>query len=134
MTIVTALGGRIRRARESLGWQQAELADRAGVSRSLVSKLEAGSQSRPSSVHLQRIADALGVSITDLTGPPAELPSSLEERLRQVRPDDQQWIDRVLAAVLALPPDERDAAAQMLESLVRFRQHGTGSLDGESGN
>lgn len=112
---------RVRRLRESRQWNQKELAERADVSRSLLSKLESGAQTEPSAVHLQRIATALGVPLSDLTDPPPAVPPSLEERLRQLRPDDQEWLDRVLASVLALPPDERAAAASMLEQMISFR-------------
>lgn len=73
-------GRRIKMAREVRGWNQTELATRAGVARSYISKLESNVYPSPSAAHLQRIADALGVSITDLTGPPAGMTGGLSEQ------------------------------------------------------
>jgi transcriptional regulator with XRE-family HTH domain len=57
---VTPLVLRIRELRERQGWSQAELARRAGVAQSMVSRLERG---RLESVHLptlEKLARALG--------------------------------------------------------------------------
>lgn len=56
---------RIRELRTDQGIDQKTLAERAGVSRSLVSRLERGMH-EPSASNLKAIADALGVSIDDL--------------------------------------------------------------------
>lgn len=57
----------IRSLRESRGWTQGELADKAGVTRQLVSALEAG-RHIPNVVAAIGIAGALGISVEQLFG------------------------------------------------------------------
>src|SRR5262245_62784274 len=61
---------RLRGVRETNGLTQAELAERAGVSRQLVSAVEAG-RNTPSVEGALRIARALGTSVEELFGDPA---------------------------------------------------------------
>jgi transcriptional regulator with XRE-family HTH domain len=56
-------GDRIRRQRESLGWSQHDLARRAGVERSYITRLENGERFRISLEISVKIADALGVTV-----------------------------------------------------------------------
>jgi len=57
-------GDRIREAREYANLTQEKLADRAGLGRSTLQRIEAGSGIKY--VHLIRIARALGVPVADL--------------------------------------------------------------------
>ena len=57
------LGARFRAIRHRLGWRQADLARRAGVSQSLVSLLERGHVDRLSVVNIRRIALALDADV-----------------------------------------------------------------------
>lgn len=57
---VAPLGERIHRRRVELGWSQAELAKRAGVSQGTIAQLETAAITRTK--HLVEIAHALGVS------------------------------------------------------------------------
>jgi transcriptional regulator with XRE-family HTH domain len=59
------VGQQIRRLREGKGWNQAELAVYAGIGPSGVSQIETGKRN-PSAATLQKIAEALGVEISDL--------------------------------------------------------------------
>jgi transcriptional regulator with XRE-family HTH domain len=59
------LGDCIRREREGHGWSLSELAERAGVSRAMIHKLEHGGAS-PTAALLSRLADALGVAMSEL--------------------------------------------------------------------
>jgi y4mF family transcriptional regulator len=55
------VGNRVRTARESLGWTQADLARRAGVSQNTVGSIENGKhQAQPQKLRL--VLDALGLS------------------------------------------------------------------------
>lgn len=63
-------GARVRAMREALGLSQDALAVRAGVSRPVISRVEAGSQDVPVGT-LRLLARALGVSWDDLLGPAA---------------------------------------------------------------
>ena len=62
------LGEIVQQLRESRGLTQAQLAERAQLSVSFVSILEGGrSGNNPSLAIIQRLARALGVSVTKLT-------------------------------------------------------------------
>lgn len=60
-----AIGQRIRQARIALGWQQAELAYRAGLNSSYVSHIETG-QTKLALPTIVKIANALAVSVDEL--------------------------------------------------------------------
>lgn len=62
----TTVGGRIRESRKSVGLTQSELAEACHVTREHIARIEVGT-GNPSIVLLVRIADALNVSLTDLT-------------------------------------------------------------------
>lgn len=59
------MGQRLKRLREAQGLSQYAMADKAGISRQYVRKLEAG-LSDPTLGMLQRLAKALGVGVTKL--------------------------------------------------------------------
>jgi transcriptional regulator with XRE-family HTH domain len=61
-----AIGRRVKRAREEMGWSARTLARYAGVSHSYVSHLEQGMYVRPSVEQLRKIALGLGVSLGSL--------------------------------------------------------------------
>ncbi len=66
------VGAQIRKFREWMGWDQEELAYRAGLSGSGVGKLER-EQYSPTMKTLERIAAALGISVIWLlTGEPGD--------------------------------------------------------------
>ena len=58
-------GGRLRRVRESRGFSQEELAEKAEVSRSVVSVAELG-RSLPQPRNRRKLSEALGVDLGDL--------------------------------------------------------------------
>jgi transcriptional regulator with XRE-family HTH domain len=63
-----SLGGSLRHHRAVLGLTQNALARRAGVSQAYLSQVEAGRRVRVSASILLQLADALGVTVTDLMG------------------------------------------------------------------
>ncbi len=65
------MDARIRSARRRAGWSQQELADRSGLSRSLVAAVEAGRQ-QPSVAAALALGRTLGCSVEELFGPEAE--------------------------------------------------------------
>lgn len=100
------LGQRLRKFRDDRGWTQAELAERAGVSKPYVSELESGAGRRPSGQILLKLADALGVTVADILG-------------RQVVPSGDPHVPaslREFAELRGLPESD----IQMLAS-IRFR-------------
>jgi transcriptional regulator with XRE-family HTH domain len=56
----------IKHQRELKNWSQQELAKQSGVSQSMISHIERGDKPNPGVVTVQKIADALDVSIMDL--------------------------------------------------------------------
>lgn len=60
-----ALASHVRKARLKTGLTQRDLGERAGMDQAVISKLERGFH-RPRIDTLRRIADALGLSLTDL--------------------------------------------------------------------
>ncbi len=56
----------LRTLREEKGWTQEELAEKASVERSYLTKLETGDKVNPSLAVLKRLAKALRVPVTEL--------------------------------------------------------------------
>jgi transcriptional regulator with XRE-family HTH domain len=61
------MGATVRRIRQAKGLSQAQLAERAGLSREYVNKIEAGRYDPPLST-INALAKALGVKATELLG------------------------------------------------------------------
>jgi transcriptional regulator with XRE-family HTH domain len=81
------LAGRIAQERAQRGWSLADVAERSGVSRSMLSKIERQEASPTASV-LLRIAGAFGVTLAELLTEPAAA------SLRLARAADQPtWTD-----------------------------------------
>lgn len=59
------ISARIRLERESRGWSLSELADKAGVSRAMIHKIERGDSS-PTATLLGRLSGAFGISMSTL--------------------------------------------------------------------
>jgi len=64
-TIDTQLATRIRVEREARGWSLTELAERSGVSRAMINKVERG-ESSPTATLLGRLSGALGLTMSTL--------------------------------------------------------------------
>ena len=60
------MGYRIKEAREKAGLSQSDLAEKAGVSRSIINGLETGRASVTTTTTLAKIAKAIGVSVDDI--------------------------------------------------------------------
>lgn len=60
------IGDRIAELRRAQGWDQSELARRAGVRQPSLSRIETGARRNPNAETMRRIARALGVSVDDL--------------------------------------------------------------------
>ncbi|MBQ9614002.1 MAG: helix-turn-helix transcriptional regulator [Lachnospiraceae bacterium] len=57
---------RIKECREEAGMSQEELAKKSGVSRTIISGLESGSITTTTTKTLLRIAEALGLKVSDI--------------------------------------------------------------------
>ncbi|MHB8217789.1 MAG: helix-turn-helix domain-containing protein [Candidatus Sulfotelmatobacter sp.] len=63
--LLLRVGKRVRNLRTDRGWSQEELADRSGVNRSYMSRVELGKSDVSLSV-LHKIARTLGISLAEL--------------------------------------------------------------------
>lgn len=71
--LATAIGGRVRKERQSRGWTLDQLADMAGVSRRMLINVEQGAVN-PSVGTLLRLSDALGIGLPALVELPRQRP------------------------------------------------------------
>ena len=74
--IESVLAQRIARERAQRGWSLADVAERSGVSRSMLSKIERGEAS-PTTTVLVRIAIAFGITLSELLAGPTSQASRL---------------------------------------------------------
>src|SRR5919198_2481376 len=97
---MAVLGARIRAERTQRGISLQALALRAGVSSSMVSEVERGAKV-PTILVLQRIANALGISVSRLLGEERAAPVAVLRRAEQdVARDPTGWERRILSPVL----------------------------------
>jgi transcriptional regulator with XRE-family HTH domain len=106
------LGSRVRELRREQRMTQTDLARRAGISASYVSKLEANRYRRPSAEVLLRLASALNVPVDELYKaagypvPAEEFPAADPElalylsRIGRLSPHDQRVIKNVIRGML----------------------------------
>jgi len=59
---------RIKQVRKKIGWSQQKLAEKAGLSLAVITKIEQGVAKRPSIQTMVKLADALGISLDELVG------------------------------------------------------------------
>ncbi len=116
----TLISRRVREERARRGWTLVQLAERAQVSRAMISKIERG-ESSPTAVLLSRLADALGTSLTALMSDRASTPSALR------RVDEQPlWSDPSTGYVRRLvspPGDEGDTEVVAIDLPAGARIH-----------
>lgn len=113
-SIVVHIGRRVVEAREARRWDQSELARRAGVTASYVSRLERGLIPKPGAAHIARIAEALGRRPDDLLAPPADPETFAESSalwgrvLAALGPERASLVAETVAGLADLAPDEQD--------------------------
>jgi len=83
------LGLRIKQLRAALGVTQEELADRSGMFRTYMSRIESG-VANPTVTMLYAVADALEVRVQELFDDPKEAPG----RVRSKKPISRGRVDR----------------------------------------
>ena len=116
----------IDRARKARGWSLAQLADEAGIARTTVSEIMAGTRANPQQRTLRRIE---AVALTQMPG------AETTDR------DDSDSSDSPIRVVFNLPPDavaglgeaarqeaEAEAMVVLLRALRRIRHEGGSGL------
>ncbi|MBL0386063.1 helix-turn-helix domain-containing protein [Tumebacillus sp. ITR2] len=88
------VGEKVRSYREARGWSQKELAEKAELSPSTISKVE-GDVFTPTPDTIQRIADALGVKLSELIdiGASAELEAVVQIELMKIFVERKEYQD-----------------------------------------
>lgn len=115
------IGSRIKKLRLIRGIEQDDLANRARVSQSMISKIESGSAT-PSLKALKRIANALGVAYEDVFAPHSKL-VPLNDKITMNHLDDnlRQFIakeESVPYIMAGKELQERGLSKEELEALV----------------
>ena len=122
VTIVTRMaklhiGLRVKQLRERFRWTQGQLADRTGLARSYITRLEMGERN-PKRETLERFAEAFRMSVDELLDvskvreEPASYDVDRDERIEEItanlltmRELNQDEIDRVAVIVAAMTED-----------------------------
>lgn len=128
------LGGIIRRQRRRLGWSLAELAERAGCTKSYLSAIETGRKGPPTRVIIDRLESALLLDRGELLGHAQwdQTPADIRADLQSLRRRDQHA--RMLAKLLSLSArrgtslDELYASGVLKSAIDRLDpEHATGA-------
>jgi transcriptional regulator with XRE-family HTH domain len=124
----STLGDNLRRLRLLREWSQEELAERSGVHRTIIGKVEAGLQEGASTDTIDALARALGVLPGDLVNPLGESPiTELIPELEQSRMLMPPLSDNERAWLLSLPRAVwigREPNAASLFHMVQARRSG----------
>lgn len=62
------LARKIKELRKKAGWSQQKLAEKTGLSYSVVTKIEQGTAKQPTVQTIIKLADAFGVSLDEIVG------------------------------------------------------------------
>lgn len=114
---IVAIGERVRERRTQLGLNQVELAARANLSPSYISRLEAG-QTGERLEDLVKVAQALGWRLSQLVG---ESDTELLAELRRQLPsgaDVSVVFGRVIAALAVVPAEDQTFILRALENIA----------------
>lgn len=119
----TAVGRRIREARLDRGWNQSELARRADVTASSLSRIESGDIAVPSSDLLSRVAQALGLPVDNLIGSPVTpTPTDAAEfrayTTAMLGAEHADLIDAIVLAAAEKPARDRDVILRVARNLI----------------
>lgn len=117
---IVMLGRRITAARIARGWSKADLARKASVAPSYITRVERGEFARPSVDQIKTIADALGLSVHDLTDPPrAPISAGILGELELLFGEDERpLISETVAGLKRHSPRQRRKILEILRSLV----------------
>lgn len=98
----------IRRIRGEAGLNQQELADRAGVSKSQIWRLEKGEQKNPTLETLIPIATALGVSLDEIVfGEESKNATHLSKAIEELGPEDRKAIRKIIRGWILMSHSEK---------------------------
>jgi transcriptional regulator with XRE-family HTH domain len=107
---------KLRQVRRALRWTQQDLADRSGVQRSTVSKIESGRRRNLRTSTLQSLARALGVTADEL------LLSPPQETVSQESSEYRTAYASVVKAAEGLTEDELESVRDYIDFLRTRRK------------
>lgn len=131
------IGKKIIELREKKGWSQYRLFKEAGISQAALSRIEVGLRI-PNTASLQKIANALGVSMSEFDDSPQDdyeklYPAVMEkletmdmskeeqaayEKIKKMPPDErQQSFMRTIEKFKSLSAGDQEALAKLIDSL-----------------
>ena len=113
--IDVTLGERIRQLRDALGITHAQVAERAGISRSYVTRLEADKVDLPAKDKLKGLAEALGTSRGDLL----QAAGYLEQEPALL---DDPAVELAFRHVEDLPPEDRREVLEFVAFVLQRRR------------
>jgi transcriptional regulator with XRE-family HTH domain len=116
----TFIGQQIAACRRARGWSQQTLADRVGVSRSLIGHIETGTRPLDDRNLLYRLAETLGATIPQLTGEPYDHGDPVLDTVRLAVPDLERAIMAGGADAVGDPPP-LDRLVEEAEAALRLR-------------
>jgi transcriptional regulator with XRE-family HTH domain len=109
--LATGMGDRIKELRKVRGWSQRDLAARANVSQTRLSRYESGTHQAPLRA-LIRIAHTLAVPVDALLPDTGDLPRE---------PQDAELLAR-LRSLVALGSEEKAVACSLLDTVLAMRE------------
>lgn len=121
MRTAIELGRRVEQLRRGSGLEQADVCKRADLSRAYLSRLENGGVTNPKLYDLQKIAEALGTTVSDLTGDHvSEDDAALFRRLLGVRLGTAaaEQLERVVEGVESRDEADRRALVSVLATIT----------------
>jgi transcriptional regulator with XRE-family HTH domain len=119
------LGKKIEAARLARGWSRSDLARRAHVDPSYVTRIEEAHYKRPSVDKVRAIAAALKIHVTDLTEPIPVPAKAVDMRAALVakgfRPDETYIVDQILDDMVEHDADERSELLTAVATILAVR-------------
>jgi transcriptional regulator with XRE-family HTH domain len=119
-----ALAERISRERTRRGWSKADLARKARIDPSYVTRIEAAQFNHPSIDKVRAIAEALRIDLSALTDPPpTETPDdqALLRKLIERRVGDRasaELVQMLLDRIHGRPPADQQTVIRLVDALI----------------
>ncbi|MCS3768352.1 transcriptional regulator with XRE-family HTH domain [Aeromonas hydrophila] len=105
---MTHIGDNIKRIRKHAGLSQQELAERCGISKSQLSRLESGEQKNPLIQTIIPIATALGASLDEIVyGETAETMTYLSKAMEELPEADKAAIRKLIRGWMLISHTEK---------------------------
>ncbi|EKY8786443.1 helix-turn-helix transcriptional regulator [Salmonella enterica] len=102
------IGDNIRRMRESAKYSQQELADRSGISKAQISRLENGTQKNPQIQTVITIATQLGATIEEIVfGEESTATTYLNEAIQNLPEEDRKAIKKLIKVWVLMAQSEK---------------------------